>query len=298
VEHLTGPNNEAGACILIAPAGFGKTTLLAQVASRALQAGRCVGWLSLTAAHAHPERLLEAIYESLGLNPAAQGPSFAALAQQLDALDSATLFLDQLEALIDTPALTNLGQLIEGLHHCRVFIAGRASGHLKLSRLALAGRVRLIGTRELAFSPAEVHGLFEDLNLEQATAIVKETAGWAVAVCATVRSRGASPAPQEPEVPIMLGRYIEENLLATETPESLALLMEAAVFDRLSAALLSETPLRAYACVDLAQWAERNIPIEAIDSQPGWYRLNPLFQAALRQRLRHLDPARFGQLHR
>ena len=76
------------------------------------------------------------------------------------------------------------------------------------------------------------------------------------------------------------------------------MLTEAAVFERVSAPLLAEVPDRTYAGGDLSQLAERNVPIEPIDSDMEWYRFYQPYQSLLRQRLRRLDPSRWQQLNR
>ena len=118
-----------------------------------------MAWLSLSDSEREPNNLLRALAGTFGFDPNTGADNVAALLARFDAAPRAALFIDNLDILSPGESLEIIATLIDGLKSCRLFIAGRTSGELKLSRLTLAGRVRPFNARDLAFDTAEVQGL-------------------------------------------------------------------------------------------------------------------------------------------
>ncbi|AZI44977.1 transcriptional regulator (plasmid) [Deinococcus psychrotolerans] len=183
--------------LLVAPAGYGKTTALA--ASLAVGAH---AWLTLDADDADPQVL------AAGLALAAENlPGGAALAELLDAgasprrvaarmadlLDACggLLILDEAQHLSGSPVGDLLRELLSG------GLPGTMAGRLalmsrvplalpELARLDAAGEVVRLGTSELAFTRQEVGALLRASGLNPTDAEVRlahtVTEGWPIAV--------------------------------------------------------------------------------------------------------------------
>ncbi|OWL96859.1 hypothetical protein CBQ26_07660 [Deinococcus indicus] len=153
---------------LIAPAGYGKTTLLGQLARAAHAAGQAVAWLTLTHDEADPARLAQELARTCGSLPDFRGEryrasaglsqeaAFTALARDLNDLPHHLLLIvDQTEMLGGTAGAclgTFLASLGEG--H-RSAVAGFDLTHLRLGRVLARGGVHLLGAGHLAFTDGE-----------------------------------------------------------------------------------------------------------------------------------------------
>jgi LuxR family transcriptional regulator, maltose regulon positive regulatory protein len=293
-------SNNALVSVLTAPLGFGKTTVLLQLAARLSSDGYQVAWLSLRGSEREPKNLLRALEKAFGFDPNTSTDNVAALLARIDAAPRAVLCIDNLDALSPGDSLDIIAALIDGLKSCRLFVAGRTSGELKLSRLTLAGRVRPVKAQDLAFDEAEVRSLSPGLSNETAERVVALTEGWPVAIGAMLSAEQNVPLDfDETAVPPILVRYFEENVLDDLGEDERRMLMDAAIFERFTPVLLAELPRQARSGKsDLATLVSRNLPIEAVDELSGFERFFKPFQSFLRQRLQRLDPARCLELHR
>jgi LuxR family maltose regulon positive regulatory protein len=290
-----------GAHLAVAPLGYGKTTLLLQLAGRARTDGQSVAWLSLSRNEQEGEQLLRALERAFGFEPNSCGDCAATLIARIEAVPRPALYIDNLEALSSGASLPIIAQLIEGLRNCRVFVAGRNSGDLKLSRLSLAGRVHTVDATQLAFTVGEVQMMSVELPTEDAERVIALTEGWPVAVSAMLLPGYApksSPDLDDSTVPPILARYFEENVLEALSEPDARLLTEAAIFERFSPALLAEVPGGADVRNELAALIARDLPIRAAAAGLDWYCFYRPFQTFLRQRLQRIDADRCAELHR
>ena len=291
----------AGVHLAIAPLGCGKTTLLLQLASRACTEGQSVAWLSLSQHERQADLLLRALERAFGFEPNSCGDCAATLIARIETIPRASLYIDNLEALSGGESLPIIAQLIEELRICRVVVAGQNSADLKLSRLILAGRVHTVDATHLAFTVGEIQMLSPGLPTEDAERIIGLTEGWPVAVGAMVlagHGQQLSSNLDDSTVPSILARYFEENVLEAFSENEERMLMDTAIFERFSQALLVEVPGRMDDRNDLPRLLTRNLPIKAVDERLDWYRFYRPFQTFLRQRLQGLDAERCGELHR
>jgi LuxR family transcriptional regulator, maltose regulon positive regulatory protein len=291
----------AGMHVLIAPLGYGKTTLLLQLASHARANGQPIAWLGLSSNERDCERLFRALERVFGFESRSCGDCAATLIERIEAVPRAVLCIDNLEALSDGESLQVIGQLIEGLRTCRIFLAGRSRGDLKLSRLTLAGRVHQVDASDLAFTGREVQMMRAGLSTEDAQRIIAMTEGWPVAVGAVVSTGCDQRSPPDSDMstlPPILTQYFEENVLEGLEENDERMLMETAVFARFSPALLAEVPGQTYDRIDAPTLIARGLPVKPVEEGLDWYRFHRPFQTFLRQRLQCLDADRCGELHR
>ncbi|MHB8816260.1 MAG: MalT transcriptional regulator family protein, partial [Steroidobacteraceae bacterium] len=285
----------------VAPLGYGKTTLLLQLASRARTDGQLVAWLSLSHHERQADPLLRALEGAFGFAPSSCGDCAATLIARIETIPRAVLYIDNLEALSGGESLPIIAQLIEELQNCRLVVAGQNSADLKLSRLTLAGRVHSVDATHLAFTVGEVQMLSAGLPTEDAERIVALTEGWPVAVGAMVLAghrQELSPNLDDSTVPSILARYFEENVLEALSENDERVLMDTAIFERFSPALLAEVPGRADDRNEIATLIARDLPIRVAGEGLDWYCFRRPFQTYLRQRLQRLDADRSAELHR
>ena len=194
--------------LVSAPAGFGKTTLLAEwlaAGSAAAGGGRLVAWLSLDRADNDPASFWAYVVAALRTVAPGVGEGALALlrAPQRPAIETVlTVLLNDLGALpaeivlvlddyhvIDAPEVRDgmvfwLDHLPPGVH---VVIASRADPVLPLARLRARGELAEIRAAELRFTPEEaaayltgVMGL--QLTAGDVAALEARTEGWIAAL--------------------------------------------------------------------------------------------------------------------
>jgi LuxR family transcriptional regulator, maltose regulon positive regulatory protein len=192
-------SSRADVALVCAPAGFGKTLLLAGWSCASTTAD--TAWVSLDRDDNDPRRLWAAITASIAGCPSVPRSSFlgtpagwhtggqpefiAGLGDALQVLPRPIrLVLDDLHQLVEPEALHGLEILIRnrpaGL---RLVLSGRCDPPLALPRLRLTGRLWELRAAQLRFSPAEAAALFErsglDLTPAQVERLHQRTGGWA-----------------------------------------------------------------------------------------------------------------------
>ncbi len=301
--------------LVTAPAGFGKTTLIAGVV--ASFTGPC-GWLTVDEHDNHlptfVEHLVGAIQttfpdacrSTLGLLRQPRTPSVdllvRALANELAELPQGTLLvLDEYDViqnpLVDTLLVGLLRHPTSGLH---LVIAARAQPALPLARLRARGQVTEIDAHDLRFSRAEAQAFLDRslgvaLSDEAVAALEAQTEEWiaglrlmTIAVSqqpdsASVMRMVAGPGPRA------VREFLLEEILLRQSPAVQAFLLQTALFDRFCAPLCDAVVVGSAtdggSQLMLEQIERANLFVVALDAHGGWYRYHSLFRDALRQRL-------------
>ncbi|RBM24176.1 LuxR family transcriptional regulator [Prauserella sp. PE36] len=184
------------ATLVCAPAGFGKTCLLADWARRTGPA-----WVSLDTDDNNDGRFWTAVLEALGRSPAvpehsalrslavpelpSADPGFLAeVGNALDELPAPVwLVLDDVQEITDPRPQRGLASLLRhqpsGL---RLVLSSRYDPPLPLARLRLQDQLTEVRTHDLRFSPEEAGALLaaEDVHLDagQRRRLVEQTEGW------------------------------------------------------------------------------------------------------------------------
>src|SRR3954463_1856177 len=186
--RLTGPLSDPGGpplVSLVAPAGYGKTTLLCDWAERD---GRPFAWVTLDDQDNDPA-CLEA---SVGLAMERVAPNCAT--------GRFVLVLDDLHTIHVRDAQLRIAAIAAGLPaNVTLALASRTPPSLPLARLRAPGRVTELGPVELALEPAEAAALLGlaglDLGAEDVMRLVLRTEGWPAALSlAALSLRGGASA--------------------------------------------------------------------------------------------------------
>ena len=324
--HLDG-GLEQGLVLVCAPAGYGKTVLLADWARRRQ---RPVAWLSLDEGDNDParfwrhavaalDRARPGISERAGplLGPPTP-PSFAglvtALINELAAQpeDEAVLVLDDYHAIGSQPVHASLEFLLEHRPpELRLVLASRADPPLALARLRARGELAELRAAELRFTAEEAAALLRqlvagaDASLPDAdvAALTARTEGWAAGLqLAGLSLRGQADTTGFVADFTGSHRYVldflTQEVLECQPEQVRAFLLETSVLERLSGPLCDAVTGRC-GSQDLLEQVERaGLFLVPLDEVRGWWRFHHLFADLLRACLRAEQPAQVTQLHR
>ena len=311
----------ARALVLVcAPAGYGKTVLLADWARGS---GRPVAWLSLDPGDNDPVRFWRHVVAALDrarpgigervaplLGPPAPS-SFQGLVTALIndlAADETLLVLDDYHVIGSPQVHESLAFLAEhrpaGL--C-VALASRSDPPLALARLRARGQLTEIRVAELRFRPAEAGELLQHaasaLPDPSVAALAARTEGWAAGLqLAALSLRGHEDAAAF--VAAFTGShryvldYLAEEVLERQGKQLRRFLLETSVLDRLSGPLC-DAVTGGEGSQALLEEAERSgLFLVPLDEVRGWWRYHHLFADLLRARLQAEQPGRVPELHR
>lgn len=161
---------------LHAPAGFGKTELMAAgYRASAEKKAQRTAWLTFSPTHVDPAALLSDLSEALGAGrPAKSVDEVAATPWRIVA------FLDGIDTADMRPAQDSLAQLFRSPpDNLRIAVATRGLFQLPLARLRLRGLVTEIGPERLAFTRTEIRrALSRITSSSDRESVTKLTQGW------------------------------------------------------------------------------------------------------------------------
>ncbi|MGD9029170.1 MAG: AAA family ATPase, partial [Anaerolineae bacterium] len=295
--------------LVSAPAGYGKTTLLAEWVA---QAGQPVAWLSLEESENDPARFLAylaAALEKLPGCPPLPAPADRAipgeatltmLVNRISERHSPTvLILDDFHR-VTAPQVHEVVEYL--LDHApptlRLVIATRADPPLPIARLRAGGQLTEIRQADLRFSHAEAAAFLRSavghaLTDEQVAMLAGRTEGW----IAGLQMAAASMEQREDLgdfVHTFAGShryvmdYLLEEVLRRQRPEVQTFLLQTAILERLSASLCDAVLLQpppASSQSILEHLDQANLFITPLDDRRIWYRYHRLFADLLRRRL-------------
>jgi LuxR family transcriptional regulator, maltose regulon positive regulatory protein len=319
--ELLEASSHATVITVLAPPGYGKTTLLGQWADRD---PRPFGWLTIDQHDNDPAVLLRNLAvtldraEPLGRElletlTAAAGPDVDAVLPRLGSVLSAAplplvLVLDDLHVLQSWDCLEMVRRLIDCLPvGSQLVIAGQEEPLLPLARLRAGGRVLEVRPDDLAMDLQEASTLLRNAELDVDTVdvgeLVHRTEGWPVALqlaASRLRARaGHRAAPVAlPRDDRCLTDYLEIVVLSRLPSSLVGFLTRCAVLDRMSGPLC-DAVLDTTGSADLLERLSRSTALVVpVDRRRRWYRLHRLFRELLRSRLERDEPAVARQLTR
>jgi LuxR family maltose regulon positive regulatory protein len=305
---------------VIAPPGYGKTTLLAQWADRD---PRAFGWLTIDRRDNDPLVLLRnliAAYDQITPTDrdelelkAAPGASVDAVLPRLGsalftAARPAVLVLDDIHLLENWACLDAVARLIEYLPRgSQLAIASRGEPPLPLARLRAEGRVVEVGPEDLAMDTAEASVLLEHGNIQAGQVDVEEllrrTEGWPVALQFAARSlgdgsRGVARAVSLASDDRLVADYLEFELLSRLPPSLVSFLTRSSVLERMSGPLCDAVLARTGSADILESLSRSDLMVVPLDRRRQWYRFHRLLRELLRAHLERREPALAVELTR
>jgi LuxR family transcriptional regulator, maltose regulon positive regulatory protein len=297
-----------------APAGYGKTTVLAQWAS---DDPRPFAWLTVDERDADPIHLMGSLGDSLQQSGIAApfraggsrepAPSewltlmrelSAALAKQRKPF---VLVLDDTQHIDSTDGHELLAVLDTHIPAgSQLVLSGRTKLTSLFARERASKHVLDIGPTELALIRSEAESLVRNDNPEMGkavvNAVVSSAEGWPAG------ARLAALDPPEPQAASNGdgGRFVDEYLRTEQltgiSRKTLAFLMRASVFDRMSADICDAVFERHDSRRMLESVEASHLFLVPIDRERTWYRFHPFFRGALRRELDRVDPSAAREL--
>jgi LuxR family transcriptional regulator, maltose regulon positive regulatory protein len=306
---------------VVAPAGYGKTTLLSQWAERN---GQAFAWVSVEEPDNDPKVLLTYVAEALDAIEPVGERVFAALASpgssvpgsvvpRLGAAFSSmtspvVLVLDDVHVLHNRECQAAVSVLADHVPRgSRLVLAGRAEPPLRIARLRAEGRVLEIGPRDLALSLDEAASLLRDAGLVlgegDVTALHRQTEGWAAGLyLAALYLREGDPladtAPSFGGDDRFLSDYVESEFLARVSERQRAFLTRTAALERMCGTLCEAVLEVPGSAVMLADLTRSNLLLVPLDRRGEWYRYHHLFRDMLLAELQRREPGLIPVLRR
>lgn len=299
-----------------APAGYGKTTFLAEWLEADNRASAYVGLdrfdddpLRLMALLAHAYNRVspgndEMVEDITGPGVAALGRAAPRLAASLRASSQPfTLMLDDLHVLRSPECHDVLSVVLAAIpDHSQVVTASRFE-QPHIPRLRASGEVFELGVDELALDESGARHVFAsqriDLSPEEASLIIRRTEGWPVGISLAARIATET----EGDLTAIAGddRYVADYLYGqalAQLPEEVAsFLRRTAVLNELSASLCDAVLQLPGSQKVLRDLEESHLFLVPLDRRREWYRYHELFREFLLGELRRVEPGSVMPLH-
>ena len=308
--------------LVSAPAGFGKTTVMSELARHSGPAR--VAWLSLEPTDDDPVTFWTYVVEALeraapGVGSAARaiiagGPGTidAALTTLLNAL--AGIEIDVVLVLDDVHVIESAavhGQLAYVLEHlparAHVVIGTRADPPIPMARLRARGRLVEIRASDLRFSPGEAASYLETMGLSLAdddvATLDARTEGWIAALQLAALSLQGRSDPSE-FIDAFAGDdryivdYLAEEVLRRQPPRIRDFLLKTSILTRFTAPLADAVTGQDGGRATIEALDRANLFLVALDDQRRWYRYHHLFAGVLQSHLAADHPDEIPMLHR
>ena len=307
----------AAVVTVVAPPGYGKTTLLAQWAGRVGERAR---WVSCETADNDPTALWSVILGVLArlAPPGWRAPELlsksggdlaavpALMSSMSDVGGRVLLVLDQVETIQSRECWVALAELVLRLPPgWQVAFGSREPVPLPMSRLRMQGSLLQVGAGELAMTSKEARTLFSragvDITAVDARALLSQTEGWAAGLyLASLALRSGVPASGFAFTgdDRLMRDYLRSELLDHVSGAEQEFLVRTSILDQLTGPLCDAVMGGGGSAAVLEELEERNLLVVPLDRRGEWYRYHPLLQDLLQSELRNRDADEVRDGHR
>lgn len=309
--------HDARLIAIIAPPGYGKTTVMAQWMENMTGPA---SWLTIDQLDNDPAVLIADIYAALRSAGMLDGGvrrqrttsdkvlthGITSLIEDLERQSvSGTLFLDQVDRLRTRNALDVIGSLITQLPDAfKVAIATRSSAGLPLPILRSQGAVVEMSLADLAMEETEAKELLGGAGINNETDIAQvldRTEGWPAGLYLTALAmRAGARASSLPEVrgdDVFVADYMRNEVLGRLSSERRSFLTRTSILSRLSGPLCDFVLETTGSARRLERLEGSNLLIVPIDRTRTWYRYHSLLRDFLRSELERSEPEVPTSLH-
>ena len=306
---------------VVAPAGYGKTTLLAQWAERN---GQAFAWVSVDEGDNDPKVLLSYVAAALDAVEPIDQRVFDALASPVSSVPGSVvprlgrafssmtspvvLVLDDVHVLGNSECRAALSVLADHVPAgSRLALASRAEPPLRIARLRAEGKIMEIGPDDLSLTCDEASSLLRNVDLTLAEEDVAElherTEGWPAGLylAALYLREGGSFATAAFSFggdDRLVSDYMESEFLSRISHQQRAFLTRTAVLERMCGPLCEAVLKMGGSAAILADLAGSNLLLVPLDRRGQWYRYHHLFRDMLLAELRRREPGLMPVLRR
>jgi LuxR family maltose regulon positive regulatory protein len=312
--------------VIKAPAGFGKTSLMAAWAEKLEQSGNCVGWLTVDSDDDEATRFL--FYVSHALHNACPdvGAGAIGLILENNLIDPTAILSSLINDLAEIEEDVYL--FLEDYHwlsasrihqavayflkhapsHCHVVLTTRTEPPLPLATLRARNQLIEIDSVALRFDMQETQAFVDStkpgvLELPDVQLLQRKTEGWPAALRIISAMRAQSGFGLKEYVHNLSGSqrpiaaYLAEML--DGLPADLVdFMLRTAILDRLSSPLCEAVTGSSSSRTILATLAQRQMLLTPLDNDGVWFRYHALLTEYLRQRLEADRGIETPELHR
>jgi LuxR family maltose regulon positive regulatory protein len=303
---------------VVAPPGYGKTTVLSQWAERRQPR---VGWVSADARDNDPAVFLTYVAVAIDriepINPGvfrALASPAAAVSVPLQLVSAIAAFgepvylvLDHIEAITSRECLDAIAQLALGLPPGSQLAIGSRDGlPLPTARLRAQGDIVEIGVEDLAIgdreAPALLLGAGVALGGNDVAELVRRTEGWPAGLyLAALAMTSGSPYTDRGLTftgdDRFMGDYLRSEILDRVSPAEASFLTRTSILEGMSGPLCDATLRETGSSRVLEDLENRNLLVLPVDHRREWYRYHHLFRELLSTELRQREPDVGPELH-
>jgi LuxR family maltose regulon positive regulatory protein len=306
---------------VVAPPGYGKTTLLSQWAERN---GQAFAWVSVDEADNDPKVLLSYVAEALDAVEPIDQRVFDALASPASSVPGSVaprlgsafasmttpvaLVLDDVHALRNAECRAAVSMLADHVPGgSRLALAGRDQPPLRVARLRAEGKILEIGPGDLSLTHQEASALLCNVDLAldegQVAELHRRTEGWPVGLyLAALYLKEGGPLGR---AGVSFGgddrfvsEYLESEFLARISERQRAFLTRTAALERMCGPLCDAVLEQDGSAGVLDGLARSNLLLVPLDRRRQWYRYHHLFRDMLLAGLERQEPGLIPVLRR
>ena len=310
----------AAVVVIVAPPGYGKTTLLAQWAAAET---RPVAWLSIDSRDNEPLVLVRNLVAAVdrvqpldrrlltALGAARRAPPAPLVARAAAALASAAepfvLALDDVDRLHAPDARRALASVVARLPRGSTrALAGRTMPRLALGALRASGGLRDLGVEELALTRREAQLLLErangHLSEEDAANAIELCEGWPAALYLASLSgadaTGEAPMDRFGGSDRFLAEYVEAEYVSNMRPRDVQFLRRASILGELTGSLCDAVLQTDDSQSRLDRLAQADLVVQPLARRVAWYRFHSLLREFFLRELLKDEPQVAPILHR
>jgi LuxR family maltose regulon positive regulatory protein len=306
---------------VVAPAGYGKTTLLSQWADCS---GQPVAWVSVDEGDNDPKVLLSYVAAALDAVEPIDERVFDALASPVSSVPGSVvprlglafssmtspvvLVLDDVHLLRNSECRAALSVLADHVPGgSRLVLAGRAEPPLRIARLRAEGRILEVGPGDLSLTREEASSLLRDtgvvLGQDEVAELHRRTEGWPAGLyLAALYLREGGPLAGAVVSfggdDRLVSEYMESEFLARISARQRVFLTRTAVLERVGGPLCDAVLEMGGSAAVLEELAGSNLLLVPLDRRGEWYRYHHLFRDMLLGELHRLEPGLIPVLRR
>ncbi len=309
--------------LISAPAGYGKTTLLAGLANN----GLLTAWLSLDEGDNDPVRFWTHFISALQTKQPHLGNTVLQMLRSLESSDIQShlielineiagdessiqpyiLILDDYHLIEEQAIHKDLYFIIEHLPwQLRLVISTRADPPLPLARMRARGQLSEFRAQDLRFTVKETDILLNGiiglgLSDEEVAAIDARTEGWIASL-----QMAAISMQRRQDIPSFITAftgthrhvldYLTEEVLVRQTEDTRSFLLETSILNRMTGSLCDAITGRQDGEEMIERLDNANLFLVSLDDERKWYRYHNLFSSMLSSRLQQLNPERVADL--
>ena len=311
--------------LISAPAGFGKTTLVAEWIQ---QSDFLVSWLSLDDEDNDLTRFLTYFVSALNrtqgietkigegaLNilkspqPPPASAILTTIINEITAIPEKIIFVFDDYHLIDNQLVNDaVAFLIENLPpQLHLVIVTRQDPHLSIGRLRAQDQVTELRAADLRFTNSEAADFLNqimglNLSTEAIAELEKRTEGWIAGLqLAAISLQGSND--RKAFIKTFSGGhrlvldFLIEEVLGQQPKNIQNFLLQTAILDRMTGSLCDTVTGQDDGQQTLEMLDRANLFIIPLDEERCWYRYHHLFGDLLRQRLRQIQAEQLNELH-